>query len=304
MMMMKKMKFLWLLLVVFFIPSCRTSRRGRSSSPVRAAARVIHKAHLSSGWYSQNKGLLNHQINNYFELAQNNFYVESDPSKVRALIVPHAGYYYSGLCAATAYQTLLETRNLYSPHLKNKHIDRVIIMAPSHKKDFNGISIPDYTSYKTVLGDVDVDMDAWHDLAKSQLFRSYPEAHVPEHAIEIQLPFLQKSIEKFKIVPLVVGRLEASDFKEIDRYLSEIITKKTLIVVSSDFMHHGASYHYNMFDKNILHQVRYIDSLAYQALENQSLKDFNQVLKETQTTICGQNPIKILLMLAKKVFSV
>jgi len=146
-------------------------------------------------------------------------------------------------------------------------------------------------------------MDAWHDLAISQLFRAFPEAHVPEHAVEIQLPFLQKSIEKFKIVPLVVGRLHESDFKEIYRYLSEVITDKTLIVVSSDFMHHGPSYSYDMFDKNVLHQVRYVDSLTYQAIENVSLTDFNKVLDETQTTICGQNAIKILLaLIGKNVF--
>ncbi|MFH0898281.1 MAG: AmmeMemoRadiSam system protein B [bacterium] len=286
----------WLIIFLFFIPSCKTSKKGNESLAVKAP-RLEHQAHLSEGWYSQNKSLLNHQINTYFELAQNNFYVEADPAAVKVLIVPHAGCFYSGLCAATAYQTLFENRNLYSRDLRNKHINKVIVVAPSHGKFFDGISIPDYTVYKTVLGDIKVDMNAWHNLARSAVFKTIPEAHTPEHAIEIQLPFLQKSIENFEIIPLVVGRIKDVDYEEICKKFKEIIDDKTLIVISSDFMHHGASYDYNMFDKNILHQVRYVDSIAYQAIMQKSYAAFNNVIEETRTTICGQDPIKIMLAL-------
>ncbi len=286
----------WLLAVMFFVPSCKTSRKGKRPTNVKAP-RLEHKAHLSEGWYGQTKNLLNHQIDSYFQIAMDHFYVETDPTKVKALIVPHAGHYYSGVCCATAYQTLFSNRNLYSKELKNKHINKVIILAPSHKKFFQGISIPDYTIYKTVLGDIKVDMQAWHSLAKSPIFKTIPEAHVPEHSVEVQLPFLQKSIEKFTIIPLVVGKIDDRDYEPICKSLKEIIDDKTLIVVSSDFMHHGASYNYNMFDKNILHQVRYVDSLAYQAIAKKSHFAFSKVIEDTQSTICGQNPIKILLAL-------
>jgi len=297
-----KKNFLWVLFIALLLPSCVRTKKIKKvrQSTKKEAPRVVHKAHLSSGWYSQNKGLLTYQINNYFELAQNNFYVESDPGKVRSLIVPHAGYYYSGLCAATAYQTLFESRNLYSKDLKNKRIKRVILLAPSHRTFFNGVALPDYTTYQTTLGEIDVDMKAWHALAKSSLFKAFSDAHAQEHAVEVQLPFLQQSIKNFKIVPLIIGYLKHYEHEEVCAMLSKIIDDKTLVVVSSDFMHHGASYNYNVFDKNILHQVRYVDSLAFEAISQKSLEAFNKVIHETKTTICGQDPIRILLKLIQR----
>ncbi|MFH1831249.1 MAG: AmmeMemoRadiSam system protein B [bacterium] len=278
----------------------KKSKKKHEKTKKIESASFVHKAHLSSGWYPQSSGYLTHQIGSYLEQAQNSFYVEADPHAVKALIVPHAGYYYSGLCAATAYQTILETRNLFSQNIKNKHINRVIVISPSHKTFLNGIALPDYLQYQTALGNIDVDAHACKELAKSPLFHVLPEAHAQEHAIEVQLPFLQQTVEHFKLIPLIVGYLNDFEYDQVVSLLSKFIDDKTLIVVSSDFMHHGVSYDYAMFDKEILNQVRFVDSLAFEAIAQQSGDAFGKVLTETKTTICGQDAIKILLGIIKK----
>src|SRR3990167_6820063 len=123
----------------------------KSAAKPTQPQQLIHQSHLADAWYSHNPQALETELEDYFVLAQNNFYAEIDPNTVRALIVPHAGHYYSGLCAATAYQSLFTTKNLYSKDLKNTNITKVIILAPSHTHYFEGAGLPDYTHYQTPL---------------------------------------------------------------------------------------------------------------------------------------------------------
>ena len=255
---------------------------------------VVHKAHLSSGWYPQNKIILEKDLRNYFSIARKNFGLVVDSNKVKVLIVPHAGYYYSGLCAATAYQVLFQDSTV-DKFVKNKRIKRVIVMSPSHVHSFHGIALPGYTKYKTILGDIDVDRGAISWLKEHALFKVLSYAHVPEHAIEVQLPFLQNTIEEFKIIPLVVGNLTRKDYEQVSVALSNVIDDKTLVVISSDFTHYGINYDYVPFSKNIVNNIQRTDSKAIEAISNNSLVEFDNVLHDTKATICGRNAIKILL---------
>lgn len=261
---------------------------------------VIHQSHLSNGWYDHDAGKLSSQLDDYLEKASQKLAVPAiKPSQVKALIAPHAGLPYSGLCAAAAYQTLIE-RQLSTEkfeYLKNHSIQRVIILAPSHFKPVHGIALPDYTAYSTPLGTISVDQEALQVLTNRKWFNVMPEAYTPEHALEMQLPFLQKTIENFSIVPLIVGNIREEDYQQITSDLGKIINDTTLIVVSSDFVHHGPNFHYQLFDKDILDHVRQIDSAAIQGVCNQSFYQFNRSLHETDATICGQQPLKLLLAL-------
>lgn len=266
-------------------------------------ATVVYEAHLSSDWYNHIPTQLTVEMNNYLSAAVEHFYVEADPQKVRALIVPHAGYYYSGLCAATAYQSLLKTKNLYSSNVKNTFIRKVIILAPSHAMFFNGVALPDFTTYKTVLGSLPVDDSAVQTLAKNDLFKVLPDAFKTEHALEVQLPWIQKTIESCTIVPLIVGNLkDATTSFVIAQQLKAIIDPWTLVVVSSDFVHYGKRFEYDLFKKNTINQVRMLDSLALEAISKKSTQAFDSFLEDTTSTICGQNPIKILLALLEQGF--
>lgn len=288
--------------LLIIVPTCCTKKIVTSNIP--PAPRVVHNAHLPEGWYAHDPIKLNAEIDSYFACAAKEFVVPVAASTVRALIVPHAGHYYSGLCAASAYQTLFK-RNLPSTEneitsckqIKNNSIKRVIILAPSHFAMLHGIALPHYTAYKTALGEISVDQDALNILACSGQFRVVPEAHQPEHSLEIQLPFLQKTVESFQLVPLVIGRILEENYVGILKQLRKIIDETTLVVVSSDFVHHGADYDYKIFDTNIADNIRQLDSMALQAIFAQSFEHFSRYLQETSATICGRDPIKLLLAL-------
>lgn len=252
---------------------------------------IIKKNHLNNSWYPQKKEKLIENINFYLNKAKKEFKVHVDPNKIKILIVPHAGYYYSGLCAATAYQTLLSNNG------KNKKIKNVIILAPSHTKFINGIALPNFDIYQTILGNIKINKEKLTKLKKNNSFKTDEEIFSKEHAIEIQLPFLQKTIVNFKIIPLIIGQIDKKNYTSISNTIKNIIDENTLVVISSDFIHYGKNYNYTPFKRNILDFIRFIDSAALEAIGKQSYKMFNEVLQNTGATICGQNAIKILLKL-------
>jgi len=290
-MLLPRIKTFLLIFITLFTVSCGKSKKSKHTPE------ITHTSQLPAGWYTQDKQKLSEEIDLYLASAKKAFDVTIDPIAIKALIVPHAGHYYSGLCAATAYQTLQNQNAI--PDRKNTHINRVIILAPSHTHFFNGVSLPYYTTYQTVLGDLKVDTNAIKTLSKKEnFFKQFPEAHMQEHAIEIQLPFLQKTIADFKIIPLIIGHIkDITGYYEIADQIKKIMTDQTLIVISSDFTHFGKNYDFAPFTKNILYNIRFLDSLAVQAITAQSLNLFNNVLLETHTTICGQEPIKVFLAL-------
>ncbi|MCF7899803.1 AmmeMemoRadiSam system protein B [Candidatus Babeliales bacterium] len=286
-------KFLWL--------SNATELSDQTNLNKKIKQPIIHSAHLSNSWYPQDKNLLNQELDFYFDLAQKNFKISAKPESVKILIAPHAGIYFSALCAASVYQTLQKT---VRPELvegyercKNTNINKVIILCPSHTKYFSGLALPDYDIYKTTLGEIKVNNTSITKLKQNNLFKIFPETHSQEHAIEIQLPFLQKTIKDFEIVPLIVGEIAEQDYEIIAQNLDDIIDNSTLIVVSSDFTHYGPNYNYIPFKQDILRSIRFVDSLALNSINKKSFAEFNKIISDTGVTICGQNAIKIILKL-------
>lgn len=290
---MKKIVLPLALCFLILTPTCCVKKSANSQQ--LSTPTVVHKAHLPKDWYAHDPDRLHAELDAYLAQAEQNFSLSNvTSSSVRALIVPHASHFYSGLCAAAAYQALREN------HAKNQTIKRVIILAPSHFTLFHGISLPSYTDYQTPLGRIHVDEKAIKMLTSCNQFHRVPEAHEPEHSLEIQLPFLQKTIADFSLVPLVVGDIREEAYSEICNQLGKIIDNNTLVVVSSDFVHHGKDYQYQLFDRDILDHIRQIDSMALQAIFAQSFGQFAYCLHETDATICGREPIKLLLALLQK----
>jgi AmmeMemoRadiSam system protein B/AmmeMemoRadiSam system protein A len=286
---------LFFVMLVFAFSSLYISKQ--TNAITQSAQKVVHQAHLSDSWYPHDPAALHEEINSYLTTAHQDLLVTTDPNLVRALIVPHAGHFYSGLCAAAAYQTLREY--VAGQPTKNLAITRVVILAPSHTTYFQGVALPDYTAYQTPLGMIDVDQKAVMQLAAHSYFSFNSQAHAREHAVEIQLPFLQETIASFKIVPLIVGVLNDDSLASIRSALRTLIDQQTLLVISSDFMHHGPQFNYAMFSNNIGSCIQYVDSSAIRAITTPSLNDFQDLLNRTGTTICGQNPIKIFLSLCE-----
>jgi AmmeMemoRadiSam system protein B len=151
----------------------------------------------------------------------------NDAECPKALIVPHAGYIYSGPIAASAYARLVPGRSL---------IRRVVLLGPVHRMPIRGLALPGADSFVTPLGAVTVDAEAAGRLhAMPQVVESEP-AHSLEHSLEVQLPFLQTALEEFTLVPLAVGDASPPEVAEVIERLWG--GPETLIVVSSDLSHY------------------------------------------------------------------
>jgi len=156
---------------------------------------------------------------------------QADPGAApKAMIVPHAGYVYSGPVAATAYARLQPYRDLY---------DRVVLLGPCHRVATEGLAASTADAFRTPLGDVPLDREAIKQLGHHRVMLS-DASHSLEHSLEVQLPFLQLVLGTFSLVPLAVGDTEPETVAEVIDLLWD--GPETLVVVSSD-LSHCLSYH-------------------------------------------------------------
>ena len=148
-------------------------------------------------------------------------------ARPKALIVPHAGYVYSGPTAAAAYSQLAPFRD---------EIRRIVLLGPAHRVRLRGLAAPSAAAFRTPLGEVRLDpaaLDKVRDLAQ---VIDNDLAHAEEHSLEVQLPFLQKTLGAFCLVPLVVGEASRDEIAQVlDRLWGG---SETLIVISSDLSHY------------------------------------------------------------------
>ena len=161
---------------------------------------------------------------------------------ILAVIVPHAGYVYSGKIAASGY-------NQIDP---DKEYDNIFIIASSHRKVFKGASIYNQGDYVTPLGKVKVNRElATKLINENEIFVFDPEAHSNEHSLEVQLPFLQYKMNKdFQIIPIVTGAQTLSEIKEISEALRPYFNKRNLFIISTDFSHYPNYEDAKIADKN------------------------------------------------------
>ena len=144
----------------------------------------------------------------------------------KALIVPHAGYIYSGPIAATAYATLKPIAS---------QIRRVVLLGPTHRVAVRGLALPGVDAFDTPLGRVTLDAAAAHSIAHLPQVTVSPKAHALEHSLEVQLPFLQSVLPDFTLLPLAVGMATPEEVAEVLETLWG--GDETLIVISSDLSH-------------------------------------------------------------------
>jgi len=241
----------------------------------------IRKSILAGSWYPASGIELESEVKTYLDKAK----PENPNGRVFAIISPHAGYRYSGRAAAYGYK-LIEGKNL---------IKRVIIFAPSHHWGFRGASILNVDYYQTPMGNVPVDKSVVEQLLKKDLFSSIPYADMKEHSLEIQLPFLQKTLSDFKIVPVVIGQLKGDDYEKIASAVKPYADSNTVFVASSDFTHFGYNFGYNPFSTNIKENLCKLDNGAVEKIINKDFNGFRQYLADTGITICGADPISIIL---------
>lgn len=197
---------------------------------------------------------------------------EPDAARLpKALIVPHAGYVYSGPVAASAYRILSPLRG---------RIERVVLFGPAHRVYVRGMALPTAPAFSTPLGNVAVDSEAVDIACKLPEVARSAEAHDLEHSLEVQLPFLQQVLGSFKLVPFAVGSAHAERVADVIEALDT--GPGTLIVISSDLSH----YHPYGTAREIDHAT------AEQILGMSSWIDHEQA--------CGATPVNGLLLWARK----
>lgn len=210
------------ILLLSFLSLCISEKGGESANQTREVISMeakIRKPAVAGYFYPGDKETLERYLD---ELLHGKEKISKKKNKIRAIIVPHAGYKYSGEVAASVYK-----------QIEGEEYDKVIILCPNHTGPLRGISISPYDYYETPLGKVPVSKDKVYFSGDS-----IESLHIKEHAIEVQLPFLQKVLGDFEIIPIIVGKLSG---REISLLADEIIREldyKTLLVISTDLSHY------------------------------------------------------------------
>ncbi len=250
-------------------------------------------------FYAENADKLREQVESCFLTKEGKeLPLKKGNKKIFGLIVPHAGYQYSGQAAAYGYKTLAATEKP----------DTIIILGPAHTGLGTIASIWHGGAFETPLGAVEIDRELGEKL-KSELFDVDPEPHLQEHCIEVQLPFLQTIYQNNtpKILPIVFSApLEADLCRRLGRQIAEAIKqsgKDVLIITSSDFTHYGASYGFVPFfgtPLDIKKKLGVLDFKAIEQIEKLDVEGFVTYVKESGATICGAVPIAVHMAAARE----
>jgi MEMO1 family protein len=203
------------------------------------------------------------------------------PGEIFALVEPHAGYAFSGAVAAFGYKLI-----------RGKPYHTVVVIAPSHQYGFSGVSVYPEKAFRTPLGDVPIDTEFTGKLLNRDRDIVFdPLAFQKEHALEVELPFLQKTLAGFKIVPIVMGDCTLQMCQKLAALLTEAInTRKDVLIVASSDMYHG--YDYDEADKS--------DSATLTYLQNMDAEGLYDALREGKAQLCGGFPVVTTIMTAKQ----
>ncbi|KAA0251948.1 AmmeMemoRadiSam system protein B [Acidobacteria bacterium ACD] len=250
----------------------------------------VREPALAGTWYPGPRALVVATARHLMRLASA---APAPPGRPVALVAPHAGWTYSGVAAGAAFRLL-------SPG----SFARVVVVAPSHYGGFRGYALDDAGTYRTPAGDIPVDLEAVEKLKADGLARKVPGVTEPEHALEIELPFLQAALGPFRLVPVLVGQTSAEDEKAFAARLALLDDGKTLFVFSSDFTHYGPRFEYQPFGRlttDVGHKVRHQDGEAVGLLASLDAAGFRGFLDQTGATICGRHGLSTMVELLSRI---
>ena len=244
---------------------------------------VVRPATQANRFYTGDAEELREEVDSFLSLHRGRTQYEH----VAAVIVPHAGYYYSGNVAASAYMSI-DAKKPYK---------RIFLLGPSHHEWLNGASVnteADY--YATPLGNVMVDSETAKNLTEDSVFFYRPEAHDREHCLEVQLPFLQRRFGDNlpPIVPIIISTNDYQKLKRMAEMLKPYFTDENLFVISSDFSHYPD-----------YEDACEVDARTGKAIETGRVEEFIATIEANErsgkrnlaTSACGQFPIITLMLM-------
>ena len=221
--------------------------------------KMIRRPVVAGKFYPANPEKLRNKILDYLKDVKSLNMQE----KIVSILVPHAGYDYSGKIAAMAYK-----------QIEHKKVDTVILMGPSHRVSFSTISVYPEGFYQTPLGLIEVDSDLANKLisANKKVHYFHP-AHFWEHSLEVQLPFLQVLFSKIKIVPVIMGGQTQENIEIMinimERILKEETTKRVMLITTCDYSH------YYSYKKAVR-----LDRIAMRAIQQMDYKKLLSFVKK------------------------
>jgi hypothetical protein len=239
--------------------------------------KIIRPPAVASMFYPGGAAELRNAVQNYLSNAGTEEDVpklkKGETAELRTLIVPHAGYIYSGKIAASAYRLLEQNQNRFK---------RVLLLGPAHRVWLEGAAFPEADAFETPLGEIALDKELKEKiLAEFSWISVSDKAHAEEHCLEVQLPFLQETLGEFKLLPLVVGDAKTELLAALIHQFSE--DHETLIVISTDLSHF-----------HDYQTAREIDARTANAIE---LLEQNRISTEDA---CGAYPLRGALLAASQ----
>jgi len=199
--------------------------------------------------------------------------------EILGLVSPHAGYFYSGKTAAFGYKLI-----------KGKKYDTVVVISPSHYEYFRGVSVFNGSAYQTPLGTIQIDQDLREELKDyNSIIEFSKRGHGREHALEVQLPFLQLVLDEFKLLPIVIGDQSKEFVFPLAEILAEVLkNKNALLVASSDLSHYFSHDLANSLDSRV--------ELLINSFDEDTLFD---ELESEKVQACGGGPIVTVMKATK-----
>jgi AmmeMemoRadiSam system protein B/AmmeMemoRadiSam system protein A len=242
-----------------------------------ACADDLKQPNVSGQFYPADPAELSQAVDAYLQAAT----PEPFAGDILALICPHAGYGYSGSVAAFGYKLI-----------KGASYKTIVILAPSHSYGFTGASVYPAGKFRTPLGDLEVDSEfAGKLINRDKEINFEPAAFAREHAVEVQLPFLQRALKDFKIVPIVMGDCTLSLCQRLAEMLKGAIgeRKDVLVIVSSD-LYHGYDYD----------EAEASDNLTLEFVKKMDAEGLYYGLREDKAQMCGGFSAVCAILLSKQ----
>ena len=235
---------------------------------------LLRRAAVAGSWYPSNPVALAKEVDRYLAAAGPS--VAGDPL---AIVAPHAGLLYSGPIAAHAYKLL-----------GGRDIEVVVLVGPSHFVGFEGVAICESGAFDTPLGAIPIDQECAASIAlASNCVREHPTAHVREHSLEMQLPFLKRVLPNVSIVPLVMGfQHRQTVYALSDALVTGLKGRRAALVASSDLSHHQSATMAATLDGTVARHVEQFDPDALMSL----LEGFPE-------HACGGGPMVSVMRAAK-----
>ncbi len=236
----------------------------------------IRESVIAGSWYSGNASRLQREVQDYLSQASS---VDLKGQLV-ALISPHAGYRYSGQVAAYAYKLLGERK-----------FSSVVVIAPSHRSYFRGVSVYDRGGYRTPLGVVPLDRELISAVKQRESRIEYvPEAHSQEHSLEIQLPFLQVLMPDAKLVPLVMGNQDFATCKWLAEAVADCVENRSVLIVASSDLSHFHPYK----------QAKRLDQVVVDKVNDFDPQGLSDDLANGLCEACGGGPMVTAMLIARR----